>query len=344
MAEPSSSFQVESCQLPQFNPSLSTGMTSTARAGAYSPFSVTFSRADQDQQLGGITVRMPPGLLGLVSHVAQCDEADANAGSCLQTSEIGSVTAGVGPGPSPYYVTGGRAYLTGPYGGGPYGLSIVVPAVAGPFNLGREVVRAAVDVDPHTAALTIVSNPLPTKKDGIPFQVKTVNVEVDRPQFMFNATSCDAQSIGATITGTEGASAPVSSPYQAVNCATLPFRPLFTASTQANGNFNGNGASLHVTIAANGQGPQSNVAAAAEANIKKVDVQLPLALPSRLTTLQTACTEKQFAANPAGCPPESDVGTAVARTPVLPLPLIGPAYLVSHGGAEFPDLRHYPPG
>lgn len=326
-AEPSSSFQVGGCAAPQFAPSFAAGMTASGQAGAYSPLSVTFARTDQDEQLGGITVRTPPGLLGMVSHVTRCPEAPANAGTCSQASEIGTVAAAAGPGPAPFWITGGTAYLTGPYKGGPFGLSIVVPAVAGPFNLGREVVRAAIYVDPRTSALTVVSDPLPTKKDGIPFQIKAVAVNVDRPQFTFNATNCDAMAIGATISSAEGSSAAVSSPYQAVNCATLPFKPSFAVSTQAKTS-KADGASLDVNVA---QRP-------GEANIHKVDVSLPRALPSRLTTLQKACSEAQFATNPAGCPAESDVGVATAHTPVLNGPLTGPAYLVSHGGAAFPDL------
>jgi hypothetical protein len=337
-AEPSSSFQVGGCAPPRFAVSLSSGMTQSSRADDYSAYTVRISRTDHDEELGGITVRTPPGLLGAVSRVPLCPEPQASRGACAADSQIGTVTVAAGPGSEPFWITAGRAYLTGPYKGAPYGLSIVVPAVAGPLDLGEEHVRAAIHIDPHTTALTIVSDPLPTIKDGIPFQLKTIDVNVDRPEFMFNATNCDAMSIGATISSTQGLRAEQSSPYQPTNCAKLAFLPSFSASTQANGSFNGNGASLNVRIAARGQGPRSSASVYPEANIKKVDVQLPLALPSRLTTLQKACTERQFALNPADCPPESNVGTAIAHTPVLSMPLQGPAYLVSHGGAQFPDL------
>jgi hypothetical protein len=327
-AEPSSGFQVENCPAPRFAPSFSAGMTGSVQAGAYSPFSVTLGRADQDQALGGIAVSTPPGLLGAVAHVALCGEARANAGTCGPESKIGDVAVAAGPGPDPYWITGGRAYLTGSYAGAPFGLSVVVPAVAGPFDLGQEVVRARVQIDPLTAALTVVSDPLPTQKDGIPFQVKTVDVDVNRSEFIFNATNCDPrQNVGASISSVQGANANVSWPYQPVNCANLPFKPSFTVSTQGSTS-KANGASLDVKVA---ERP-------GEANIHKVGVQLPLALPSRLTTIQKACGEAQFAADPAGCPPASVVGVATAHSPVLQAPLNGPAYLVSHGGAAFPDL------
>ena len=218
-------------------------------------------------------------------------------------------------------------FLTGPYKGAPFGLSIVVPAVAGPFNLGNVIVRAAISVDPHTAQISVTSDPLPQILDGIPLQIKTVNVTIDRPGFMFNPTNCEPLAVGGTITSTGGASAGVSSPFQAANCANLPFKPAFSASTQGKTS-KADGASLVVKVA---EKP-------GEANIHKVNLQLPLALPTRLTTLQKACTEAQFNTNPAGCPEGSNIGTATAITPVLSVPLTGPAYLVSHGGAAFPDV------
>jgi len=319
------------CPGSVFAPSFTAGTTNN-QAGAFSPFTLTFSRSDQDQTLGGIAVQTPPGLLGKIAGVTQCPEAQANAGTCGAESLIGHTTVGAGPGSDPFYV-GGNVYLTegyksGPFKGAPFGLSIVVPVVAGPFNLGTEVVRAAIAVNPNTAQITVTSNPLPTIKQGIPFQVRSVNVTIDRPGFTFNPTNCTPATVGATITSTAGASAGVSSPFEAANCATLPFAPKFSASTSGKTS-KALGASLTVKIGYT----------AGQANLHKVDVELPKALPTQLKTLNKACTEAQFNSDPAGCPPASDVAQVTVHTPLLNSALLGPAYLVSHGGAAFPDVE-----
>jgi hypothetical protein len=327
VSQPSEPFNVTGCPATMpFNPSFAAGDLTTA-AGAFSPFTLTFSRHDGEQDLSAISETMPPGLLGKIAGIPLCDEAHANAGTCGPESEVGTTSVLAGSGEHPLYVPGGRVYLTTGYKGAPFGMSIVVPAVAGPFNLGNVVVRAAIHIDPKTAQVTVASDPLPEIKDGVPFRLRTVHVEINRTGgFTFNPTNCAQQPITATITAVQGATAAVASPFAVTGCQSLPFKPQLSAATAGNGNFHG--ASLDVKIA---QKP-------GEAAIHKVDVQLPLALPTRLATLQKACTERQFAANPAGCPAGSVVGKATAITSILSSPLTGPAYLVSHGGAAFPDL------
>jgi hypothetical protein len=236
-----------------------------------------------------------------------------------------------GPGPSPVSVSG-KAYLTGPYKGGPYGIAVVVPAVAGPYDLGTVVIRQSLRIDPSDAHVTDTSDPFPTILQGVPLRIKSVNVTLDRPGFTFNPTGCEAKTINATLTSTGGAKAGVSSHFQAANCATLKFAPKFTASTAGKAS-KANGASLDVKVGYP-TGPEGTYA-----NIKAVKVDLPKQLPSRLTTLQKACLAATFEANPASCPKASNVGTATATTPVLNVPLTGPAYIVSHGGEAFPDLE-----
>jgi hypothetical protein len=324
-ATPSDSFPINTGCGNAFNPGFTAGSVNP-QAGGYTPFTLSLSRNDGEQNLAGVTVTLPPGLLGKIAGIPLCPDANANAGTCPEASLVGSVQAGAGVGPNPLFV-GGKAYMTGPYNGGPYGLAIEVPAVAGPFNLGTVVVRQSLRIDPHTAQVTDVSDPFPTILDGIPLRVRRVDVTLDRPGFTFNPTNCTPMALTGTVTSTQGATANVSSRFQAGGCRELPFKPKFTVSTQANTSKK-NGASLDVKV---GSTP-------GQANIGKVAVTLPKALPSRLTTIQQACPEATFNANPASCPAGSNIGIATAHTPVLPYPVVGPAYLVSHGGAAFPNL------
>jgi uncharacterized repeat protein (TIGR01451 family) len=324
---PSEPFALSGCPAPQFHPSFVAGTTDN-EAGGSSPLTLTLSRTDQDESFEGVSVRLPPGLLGMLSKVRLCPEAQARAGACATQSEIGTATVGAGPGADPLFLQNGHVYLTGPYEGAPFGLSIVVPAVAGPFNLGTIVVGARIEVNPSTSALSLVSDPLPQSLDGIPLQLKTVNLNIDRPGFVFNPTSCEALAIDGTLTSTGGATAPVSSRFQAADCARLAFKPKLTALTHARTS-KADGAYLHVRL----------VTQPGQANIAKVKVDLPRQLPSRLSTLQRACVAAVLEANPADCPAASIVGTATVISPVLHRPLTGPAYLVSHGGSASPDLE-----
>jgi hypothetical protein len=310
-----------------FSPAFQAGSTNQ-QAGAFTPFSLTLQNPDGDQALQGLTMHLPSGVAALLANVTPCGEPQASHNECGPESLIGHSTAYAGLGPDPVSLQG-QVYLTGPYEGAPFGISVVTPAVAGPFNLGDVTVRSRIDVDPNTAAVTIASDPFPTFVKGVPAQIKALNVLVDRPNFEFNPTNCDPTNITGTLTGAQDATANVSSPFQATGCQNLPFKPIFTASTSGNAT-KANGASFVVKVTSKGLG---------EADIEKVDLQLPKALPARLTTLQKACTEHAFNTNPASCPEGSVIGTAVIHTPVLKNPLTGPAYLVSHGGAAFPDVE-----
>jgi hypothetical protein len=316
-----------------FGPSLTAGTTSI-QAGGFSPFTMTMSREDGDQNLQSIQLHMPPGLLGTLSNVKLCGEPQADQGTCGPESLIGETTVSVGLGGNPYSVTGGKVYITGPYRGAPYGLSIVNPAKAGPFDLGNVIVRAMIEVNPSTAALTITTDPsgpyaIPHILDGIPLQIKHVNVSINRPDFTFNPTNCDKLAITGTLGSSEGSTSALSVPMQVTNCAVLAFKPKLTA-TSSGKTSRLDGASLGVKLAYPA-GPY-------DANIARVKVELPKQLPSRLPTLQKACLAATFEANPANCPPASIIGHATATTPVLPVPLTGPAYFVSHGGEAFPSL------
>jgi hypothetical protein len=318
------------CGAEGFAPLFTAGTLSN-QAGKPSPFTLTFSRQDGEQRLGSFMVRLPPGLLAALGRFTRCEEPQASHGACPEASQIGTATIGAGPGPDPLYLSG-RVFLTGPYNGAPFGLSIVVAAKAGPFDLGNVIMHAKVEIDPHTAQLTISSDPgvggIPVIKQGIPLDIRTVSVNIDRAGFMVNPTNCNPLTVTGVISSVSDASAAVSSPFEAANCASLPFRPKITALTHSRPSRAG-GVYLHVKVASD----------PAQANIAKLEVDLPKQLPSRLQTLHKACPAGVFQANPASCPPASVVGAATVMTPILSNALRGPAYLVSHSGVAFPDLE-----
>jgi hypothetical protein len=344
---PSSSFAVTSgpggsaCSAPMpFTPTMIAGST-TDQAGGYTNFSLLLQRADGQQRIDSLQFKTPEGLLGMISKVPLCQEPQAAAGTCSSASQIGHTVVQAGPGPYPLVVPQpgqppAPIYLTGPYEGAPYGLSIVVPLVVGPFTLQTQVVRGRIEVDPHTARLTVTTDPLPTIIDGIPADLRTINAVIDKPGFMFNPTNCSPQAFSGTATSTEGAQAAISSPFQMGSCRSLTFKPNFKVSTSGKTS-RANGASLGVKLTYPTGALGANQASS-QSNIKSVKVDLPKQLPSRLTTLQKACAAATFNANPASCPAASKVGTAKATTPILSVPLTGPAYFVSHGGEEFPSL------
>ena len=323
-----------------FAPAITAGST-TDQAGGYSDFTMLLTRGDGQQRISSLQFKTPEGLLGMISHVALCQEPQAAEGTCPQSSQIGHTVTTAGPGPYPFQVPQPGAppapiYLTGPYDGAPYGLSIVVPVIAGPFDLGTVKVRAKIEVDPHTAQLTITTGALPAILAGIPTDLRAIDAVIDHPDFIFNPTNCAPTAFTGTATSTEGTTAPLSYRYQVGSCQALTFKPDFKVSTQGRTS-KASGASLTAKIVYPPT-PLGANQASSQANIASVKVDLPKQLPSRLTTLQKACTNAQFEANPAGCPAASLVGHATAVTPVLPVPLTGPAYFVSHGGEAFPSL------
>jgi WD40-like Beta Propeller Repeat len=230
-AEPSSSFVVdwngdgEACPgTLSFEPTLNVG-TVTPTAGSFSPFVLTVTGADRQQYLSRVSVQLPPGLAWMFSTVPLCGEPQAAGGACPSESEIGTTEIAAGTGTHPLWL-GGRVYLTAGYRGAPYGLSIVVPAVMGPFDLGQVVLRAAISVAPGTGALTIYFDPLPQIIDGIPLRIQTFEVAIDRPEFVLNPSSCAPRQITATLEGAQGASVEASEPFVTPGCQSpTPFSP-----------------------------------------------------------------------------------------------------------------------
>jgi uncharacterized repeat protein (TIGR01451 family) len=341
------SFAIESgpggsaCENPlPFHPELIAGST-TDQAGGFTGFSVLLQRGDGQQRVKSLQFKVPEGLLGEIAKVPLCGEPQAADGTCPAASQIGHTVVEAGPGPYPLVVPQpgkppAPIYLTGGYNGAPYGLSIVVPLEVGPFTLQTQVVRAKIEVDPYTAQLTVTTDPFPSIIDGIPSDLREIDAVIDRPEFMINPTGCEPMSFSGTAFSLEGASVPISSHFQMGSCRALTFKPDFKVSTSAKTS-RADGASLDAKIVYPA-GKLGDNQASSQSNIARVKVELPKQLPSRLSTLQKACTAQVFEANPADCPQASVIGHATAVTPVLPVTLTGPAYFVSHGGEAFPSL------
>jgi hypothetical protein len=346
---PSNSVSTSSGCSEGFSPAFSAG-TTDKQAGAYSPFTLTVSREDGSQRLGVIDATTPPGFLGNIAGVTFCPNAGIEAAerldrpgggaleqadpSCPAGSDVGTVTATAGAGPDSITTTG-QEYLAGPYDGAPFDLVAITPAISGPFDLGVVVLRQGLYIDPHTGQATVRSDPIPTALDGVPLDIRSVAVNIDgvggNNKFTLNPTNCGPLAVTGTLTSTSGTNVAISSPFQAVNCQSLKFKPGFAVSTAGKASKAG-GASLHVDLTYP-SAPQGTYA-----NIRSVKVDLPKQLPARLTTLQKACLAATFEANPASCPAPSVVGMVVAHTPILKSPLTGPVYLVSHGNEAFPDV------
>ncbi len=325
-ASPSASYTVDAngsggaCPSTEaFNPTVSV-TTPNAGAGANDPVTIGFASGDQQQNLGSITATLPPGLVGEIGSVPQCDNADATAGSCSSISQIGTATVSAGVGSSPLQLTGQAVYLTGPYNGAPFGLSIVVRAKAGPYDLGTVVVRAAIAVDPHDAHVTITSGTFPSILQGVPLRLKAVSLAMNSG-FMVNPTSCQAQILSASIGSATGTNASAQAAFTPTGCGQLAFSPVIV-STLGGSASPSTGASLSETVTPKtGQG-----------NLQSVAVTLPSTVSPRLSTINQACVASTYASNPSGCPAASQVGTATASTPVLPHALTGPVYLVAQSG------------
>jgi hypothetical protein len=337
--------------IPTFNPQVISGTQNNA-GGSYSQFYLRILREDGEQELIKFSTILPPGLTGNLTGIAKCadsaiEEARTKTGeeeiehpSCPPGSEVGHTIVGAGVG-SVLAQNPGKVYLAGPYHGAPLSIVSVTSAKVGPFDLGTVVIRFALDINPITAQVEISgaqSDPIPHIIKGIVVHVRDIRTYIDRSKFMINPTNCQPLGITDQIVGSGSNYANpanqdtvnVNTPFEGADCASLAFKPVFKVSTSGKTS-RMKGASLSVKLTAAG-------ALGTQSNIRSVKVDLPKQLPSRLTTLQKACPDSTFNANPAACPAASIVGHAKAITPILPVPLEGPAYFVSHGGAKFPEL------
>jgi len=338
--------------VPGFAPQVSAGTVNNA-AGSYSALSLRISRKDGEQEITGFASQLPPGVTANLTGVPFCSEADIAAArtvsgaqeeaepSCPAASEIGHTVAEAGVG-QVLAQTPGKLYMAGPFEGAPFSIVSITSAKVGPFDLGTVVVHLPLDINQETAVVTIpagAADQIPHIIKGIVIHLRNIRVSVNRPNFTLNPTSCAPMNISATVIGggadptnpADNTPVTVTDPFQAADCANLAFKPDFQLFAAGKGSkAEGTSLTAKLTYPTAPQGTQ--------ANVHYVKVDLPLQLPSRLNTLQRACVASVFAANPANCPAESIVGHATAVTPILPVPLSGPAYFVSNAGLKFPEL------
>jgi hypothetical protein len=319
-------------------PSASAG-TIAPVAGAYSPFVFKLTRPDGTAPISAVDIALPEGLTGRLAGLATCPEAQIAQAksreapemgaveqadpSCPASSEVGTVTAGAGAGPAPFHASG-HAYLAGPYEGAPISFVFVVPAVAGPFDLGAVVTRAAAYVDPATAKITVRSDPLPTVLEGIPLDLRSIAVSVDRPDFTLNPTSCEAMALGVGVSSPFGSLASLANRFQVGGCSSLPYKPRLTTRIYGK---TGRGAFPKLVAKIHNK--------PGEANSSRLAVTLPHSEFLEQGHFGTICTRVQFAAK--ACPDKSIYGWVKVRTPLLAYPLEGPVYLRS-SEHNLPDL------
>ncbi|HYI99579.1 MAG TPA: hypothetical protein VEX36_07895 [Thermoleophilaceae bacterium] len=307
-----------------FSPTLDAGMDDR-RGGKSGKFTFRLSRNDGDQWLGGLSAKLPTGLLAAARNVPLCTNRQATQNACPLASKIGSVDAGAGAGAPFFLEKPGSVYLTEGYKGGAYGLSVSVPVEAGPFRgplaLDPIVVRQALRVDPDTAQVTAVSDPLPQIWHGIPLRVRQVTVTIDRPGFMRNPTNCSAKRIVAEVTSATGAAASPSDLFQATECRKLRFKPKLAIRLTGKRQTRTGG---HPGVRALLTQPRG------QANLRRTTTKLPLSLaldPKRAQSDDLCEFEPSKVAN---CPRSSIIGRARAVSPLLKRPLSGPVYFAKN--------------
>lgn len=327
-----------------FAPSFEAGVADKT-AGLHSIFSLDLTRSDGDQNLTAVTVSTPPGFSATLAGIPYCTAAELSAAestshsgleeeaspSCPSASQIGTAVTGAGAGTHPLYVPG-NVYLSGPYKGAPLSLAVITPAVSGPYDLGNVVVRAALEINPETAQITAVSDPLPQILGGIPLRLRSILLVLDRPNFTLNPTNCDPFSVDAEVFGSEGSVAKPTDHFQVADCTDLSFAPRLTLTLSGATGRTGNPA-LQTTLRAK----------TGEANVSSAVVTLPKGELIDNAHIQSPCTRVQFDAGSVPgnrCPPGSVIGYAEAETPLLEKPLQGPVYLRSapENKSGLPDI------
>jgi hypothetical protein len=307
---------------PPFRPITAAGGTDLG-AGGSTGFALTLTRQQGEQLPGKYAIKLPPGLSANLTAVDACPSAVAARGTCSAPSKIGSAIAEVGSGPNPAKLLG-SVYLTGPYDGAPFGLSIVFKAAIGPFDLGTLNVQATLRIDPQNGQVSL-GHLLPSVFEGVPVRFRTLGLDLPRG-FLVNPTSCEPKQLNTTVYSVDGRASSGSVPFNVGGCDSLRFRPKFSAA------FNQRGRNV--------KRPELSFAvktAKGDANLKRFKIKFPRLLKFHNSAVQEVCP--RGAALEERCRAGSRVGTGTALSPLIRGPLTGPVYLVQpKDRKDSPDL------
>jgi hypothetical protein len=319
-------------EIRPFHPRLLAG-TSSPIAGKFSSFTLKLDRDDGDQFLGDLNFRMPPGFTGSLRGIGYCPEgaikgAAQNLGrtelvhpSCPTSSQIGTTNVAAGPGSHPFHAIG-KMYLSGPFKGAPLSLAAITPALAGPYDYGVVVVRVALHVDPLTAQVSAASDTVPSIIGGVPIRMRSIQVNIDKPEFTINPTNCSPFTVDSQGIGDQGTVTDFSSYFQVVDCRSLLFKPKMTIR-QTGGRkatHRASNPSLRLDLRTR----------PGDANVKSISVTLSNAFEIDQRHLGNICSEKELVATQ--CAGRTAIGKAITTTPLLDQPLSGPVYAVSGSG------------
>jgi hypothetical protein len=307
--------------------------TSNPVGGDFSDFHLRLDRDDGDQYLSDVNFTMPPGLTATLRGISYCPDssiaaaaansgvAEREAGSCPGSSAIGTSNVAAGPGNHPFHAVG-KMYLAGPFRGAPLSVVAVTPALAGPYDYGVVVVRVAINVDPLDAHVEAVSDAVPQIIGGIPIRMRSIQVNIEKPHFMINPTSCAPSSVASQGIGDQGTVVNFSSYFQASNCGNLAFKPTMRIKQL--------GGSKTTKRTANPTLQFDLRTRSGDANVRSLSVTLSKAFEIDQSHLGNICTEKELATTQ--CEGRTRIGMATTNTPLLDEPLAGPVYAVSGSG------------
>jgi hypothetical protein len=197
------------------------------------------------------------------------------------------------------------------------------------------VVRVALLVNPETAQVTAVSDPIPDVFGGAQLSIRSIALDLTKKEFTLNPTSCDKMTNTAKLNGGGGVPASqaawstfnASVPFQTSSCQALEFQPQLVTRFL--------GGKKQTRRAGHPKLEATLTARPGDANIAGATLTMPRSELIDQSHIKTICTRVQLAVHE--CPQASIYGYARAESPLLDKELAGPVYLVSSDHV-LPDL------